>query len=293
MPITPEILAAASELEILARRKMTALLEGNTRTAFRGSSMQFKEFRPYEPGDDIRHMSWSVTARTGRPTIKIYEQERELDVILVVDASGSTLFGNGRKRKVDMFGEIVATVGISAIGANDNFGLLLFNDKVTHFLKPGRRSDQVRIAITHLLSTDMEGRGSKLNAALEFVSRALRHRSLCLILSDFWVDDFEARLSVASRRHECILLHGYEDREMGAGLEGFWAGMNPETGETLLVDGNSRKNRELLRRTHWEHRHHLEAISQRTHTDLLSLSVEDDYVHRLVLFFERRGPTRL
>ena len=255
--------------------------------------MQFKDFRPYEPGDDIRHMSWSVTARTGKPTIKVYEQERELDVVLVVDTSSSTLFGNTRKRKLDMYGEIAAIIGLSALGAGDNFGQIIFNDTVTSFLRPNHRPEQVRVALTHLFSTDMEQKRSNLASALNFTSKSLSHRSLVIILSDFWVEDFEAELGMASRRHECILVHGYDQLEMGSGVCDLSEIQDPESGEIYILDGNTQHTKTLLQRAHWSHQLHLEETANRTNSDYLSLSVEDDYVQRLVLFFQRRGFTRL
>ncbi|MBI1861135.1 MAG: DUF58 domain-containing protein [Deltaproteobacteria bacterium] len=291
--ITAEILEAASQLEIRARHRMSSLLEGSYRTAFRGSSMQFKEFRPYEPGDDIRHMSWTVTARTGRPTVKIFEQERELDVILMVDTSGSSLLGGSRKRKIDMYAEVAAMIGLSAIDAGDNFGLMLFNESVTSYLPAAHRRDQVRTALTQLLGETPRGKKADISVAVEFAARMLPHRSLTMILSDFWVPAFEEALTAAARRHEFILLNGFEDEERGQGLNGLHELTDPETGDIYLLDGRSPKTRQKLQTVFVDHLAHVEGIAERTRSGCLSLSVEDDYVQRLVLYFERRGPVRL
>lgn len=291
--ITAEILQAASQLEIRAKNRMSSVLEGSTLTAFRGSGMQFKEFRPYEPGDDIRHMSWSVTARTGRATVKVFEQERELDVVLMVDTSGSSLLGSSSKKKIDMYAEVVAMIGLSALGAGDNFGLILFNDTVASYLPATHTRDQVRIALTQLLAETPAGKKSNIVNAVEFAARALPHRSLTMILSDFWAPPFEEALSVATRRHEFILLHGYDDLEKGPEPGHLHEFQDPETGDTYIIDGRSRRTQREVQKVFVQHRTEVESIAERTRSSCLSLSVEDDYVQRLVLFFEQRGPTRL
>src|SRR5262249_49661131 len=149
-----ELLRAVSELQITPRRNVYTLLAGNYRSPFRGSGMQFKEFRHYQEGDDIRHMSWTVTARTGRATMKVYEEERELNVVLAVDVSGSSLFGLMAQRKIDMYAELLAVMGLAAVKSGDNLGLLLFNDQPVHYLPPRRTRDHVKVALTKLLEQD-------------------------------------------------------------------------------------------------------------------------------------------
>ncbi len=288
--ITAEILEAADTVLIRAKRKLTSVFEGNYRSAFRGHGMQFKEFRPYEQGDDIRHMSWTVTARTGRPTVKVYEQERELDVVVFVDTSGSSLSGCASKRKVDLYADCLATIGLSAIRAGDNFGLILFNESVSRFLPPRHHSNQVRVALTHLLSSEFQGRTANLSNAIEFSYHSLRHRSLAIVLSDFWVPPFETPLAVASRRHEFILVQAVEPLAHWNGLVEV---TDPETGDIYLLSGQSKDTRQTLQQRQLESQTELEKLTARTRGSYLNLSVEDDYVRRLVLFFEQRGPTRL
>ena len=291
--ITPEICEAAARLEIRLKQRLNSLLEGSYRTAFRGNGMQFKDFRPYEPGDDIRHMSWGVTARTGKPTIKLYETERELDVIALIDTSGSSLFGSAGKRKIDMYADVVALLGLCSISSGDNFGAVLFNDSVTHFIKPTRKRDQVLLTLTHILASEPQGKKADLSYAIQFASQSAKHRCLLIILSDFWVPPFESALGSASKRHECILLQGYADEEAGSGISGLGDYRDPETGEIYLIDGNSKATQQTLQTTHFKHQSALETTAAQFNCDFLGLSTQDDYVQRLVLFFERRGPTRL
>jgi len=292
MKFTQDLLRAVAELEIRARRNVTALLAGNYRSAFRGSGMQFKEFRSYEPGDDIRHMSWAVTARTGKATIKTYEEERDLDVILMVDVSGSSLFGQTKKRKIDMYAELTALIGLAAIRSGDNFGLLLFSDEPKLFLPPRRGRTQVRLALDQLLKQPLTGAGSDLGPALHFIQNNLKHRSLVIVISDYLMPPFEREFHIAAKRHELLCLHCYDDAERGSAIDGVYEICDPETGEFLLLDANSATTRKALAEYQTQLQNTLEELCRRSKADLLSLSVEDDYLQRLVRHFKQRGPVR-
>lgn len=293
LQIPDEILQAVSQIEIRSRRNVSHLLVGNYRSAFRGSGMQFKEFRPYEPGDDIRHMSWQVTARTGRPTLKTYEEERELNVILVVDVSGSSLFGSRGKRKIDVYAELVALLGLATIQSGDKMGFLPFHNTPLNFLPPRGSRKQVLHAITTLLAQPLKGARSDLNPALRSLRSTLKTRSLLIILSDFLMPDFELEIRAAVRRHEVILLHVFDDGERGQLDRGIFEVWDPETGNYYLLDSNSTSVRNAFATFHMQVSHKLELLSQNLHMDYLPLSLEDDYLQRLVHFFERRGPSRL
>jgi uncharacterized protein (DUF58 family) len=293
MKFTKELLQAVAELELRSRRNAAALLVGDYRSAFRGSGMQFKEFRHYEPGDDIRHMSWSVTARTGRATVKIYEEERELNVILLVDVSGSSLFGSTRKRKIDMYAELVALIGLAAVKSGDNLGMMLFHREPVLYVPPRRTRDHVRVALTHLLAQPLRGEGSDLRSALFYAQSVLRHRSLVIVISDFLVPGFQDELCSLSKRHEIILLHCYDDAERGFGIRGIYEVWDPESGDFLVLDANSKHTRDALNRHQQQLALELEAASRQSKAEYLPLSVEDDYLKRLVEYFKRRGPARL
>jgi len=293
MEFRKELLQAVALLEIRARRDVTSLLSGDYRSAFRGSGMQFKEFRQYEEGDDIRHMAWTVTARTGHATVKVYEEERELDVMLMVDVSGSSLFGMGKKRKLDMYAELIALIGLAAVKSGDKVGIMLFNDSATFYLPPKRTRSQVLVALTHLLSQPMQKQKSDLRPALRYARNVLRNRSIIVIISDFLLPSFDDEFRVLTQRNEVVLLHCYDDAERGMGLEGVYEICDPETGEFLLLDGNSRHLKQQLTKEHMDLSDRLESLSKGMNADYLCLSVEDDYLQRLVHFFRQRGPARL
>jgi uncharacterized protein (DUF58 family) len=288
-----KLLRAVAELEIRSRRNIASLLSGEYRSSFRGSGMQFKEFRHYEAGDDIRHMSWTVTARTGKATVKLYEEERELDVVLLVDVSGSSLFGSRGKRKIDMYAEIAATIGLAAVKSGDSLGMLLFHREPVLFLPPRRTRDHVRVALTHLLAQPLRGSGSDLRSTLMYALKILKNRSLVILVSDFLVPTFHEELRALGKKHELILLHCYDDAERGSGIQGVHEVCDPETGEFLVLDANSKHTREALANYQRQLSSELETVGRQAKADYLPLSVTEDYLTRLVEFFKRRGPARI
>lgn len=293
MVLSDAVLKAVSELDLRTRRSVATLLAGNYRTAFRGSGMQFKEFRHYEPGDDIRHMSWAVTARTGHATVKLYEEERELDVICLIDISGSSLFGTGGKRKIDMYAELVALVGLAAVKSGDSAGMCLFNDSPKLFLPPKRTRENVLAGLTHLLSQKVKGTRSNLSGALTFARQVLKNRSLVVVISDFLTPPFDEALRILSKRHEVILLHGFDDAERGGRLQGVYEVCDPENAEFYLLDTNSRRVRETLALHQHTLSTRLQQLAEQSGADYLALSVEDDYLQRLVRYFKWRGPSHI
>lgn len=293
MQFSRDVIEKVAQLNLQARRRVSALLGGDYRSAFRGSGMQFKEFRHYAPGDDIRHMSWPVTARTGRATLKVFEEERELQVCLLVDVSGSSLFGSSGRRKVDMYAELVALLGLAAVKSRDNVSVLFFNDKPGEYIPPRNTQTHVLRAVTSLLGHPLQGCRSDLRPALSYALNLLKQRGLVIIISDFLVPEFSTELAAAGRRHELVLLHCFDDAERGSGLDGVFEAWDPESGGYYLLDAATPALRRELARAHVLQQSDLEETCRRCRADLLNLSVQDDYLQRLVQFFRRRGPARL
>lgn len=283
------LLEAVARLTIRARRNVASIVTGNYRSAFRGSGMQFKEFRHYEPGDDIRHMSWTVTARTGKATVKTYEEERELNVVLLVDTSGSSLF----KNKAEMFAELTSVIGLAAIESGDRLGFLFFSDEPGVYLPPKRSRDQLSVAVSSLLAEPKMGRKSDLRPALKFLSEVLKQRSIVIVISDFWLPEFEQELIPLSRRHEIILLHCFDDAERGDLPSGVHESWSPEGNVSFLLDTSSDRLSKKLAERHTSLVNDLESVGRRNQADYLSLSHQDDYLKRLILFFRHRGPSRV
>lgn len=293
MQISKDILQAVNQLEIRSRRNVAALLSGNYKSPFHGSGMAFKDFRPYEPGDDVRHISWQVTARTGHTALKLYEEERELNIILVVDVSGSSLFQMKSKRRVEMYADLVALLGLAAVKAGDKVGMLFFNDKPVSFLAPKRSKDHILTGLTYLMSQELESKKSDLRPALKYLASSVKTRSLVIVLSDFLVPDFRDELMQISNRHELLLFQCYDEAERLQSIEGIFEVQDPETGDFLLLDANSKGLKKAVSDQHREFEASLKQLAQSNRTDFLKLNVNDDYAKNVVHFFHRRGPTRL
>lgn len=287
------ILAAVSQLTIRAKRNVATLMTGNYRSTFRGSGMQFKEFRRYEPGDDIRHMSWPVTARTGKPTIKTYEEERELNVVLMVDVSGSSLFGLGKRPKLEMYGDLMAVLGLAALESGDKLGTLFFSNQPEQFRPPRRGRELLSVVLSDLLSKARLGNQSDLRPALSYLREVLKQRSLIIVISDFLLPDFERELIPLAERNEVILLHCFDDAERGSLPDGVLEAWNPEGGGMQLIDATSETLRREMAEGHTQLINDLEAMSHRTRSDYFCLSKQDEYLKRLISFFRYRGPSRI
>lgn len=282
------VLQAASQLEIRSRLHIASLLAGDYRSSFRGSGMQFKEFRPYEPGDDIRHINWQVTARTGKPTVKIYEEERELNVVAVVDASGSTAVGTSRP-KFSMYAEITALLGLGAVRAGDPFGLALFSNRMLAHLPARRSAEHVRQAMESVNESARQGQRSDIRPVLGHLRRALKNRSLVVILSDFALPAFDVELRTLATRHEIVLLQGLDACEQGQRISGVYRTRDPETGAFGLLDAGSKPARAQLGAQQTELEERLKDLGRGTGADFLRVRTNEDYLGALVRFFHQRS----
>lgn len=286
------LLRAADQLELVSSRRLSALLSGHYSSPFQGSGMQFKDFRPYQFGDDIRHMSWQVTARTGHPTLKTFEEDRELNIILMVDTSGSSLFGISNKNRITMYAELVALFGLAAVKNNDNFGTLFFSDEPLQYLPPRKSRSHILLALSKIQSLDLQGKKSDLKPALKYLARFLKTPSLIFIISDFLFPSFQEELKLVSAKHECVLVHCYDDAERGSQLKGVYEARDPETGDFFLIDGNSLKLRQELLNRFLKISTNLEQVARDSGSHYLPLSIQDDYLQRVVRHFNSRGASK-
>lgn len=293
MKISKEILQAVNQLEIRSRKNVAALLAGNYKSPFHGSGMSFKDFRPYEAGDDVRHISWQVTARTGHTTFKLYEEERELNIILVIDISGSSLFQLHGKKRIEMYADLVALLGLAGIKAGDKVGMLFFNEKVVSYLTPKRAKDHIFTGLNFLLGQELKSKKSDLRSALKFIGTSVKTRSLVIVLSDFLVPEFRDELIQISNRHEVLLCQCFDEAERLQSIEGIFEVEDPETGEFLLLDANCKGLRKAVLEQHRQFENDLAKLSQNNRIDFLKLNANEDYAKRLVQFFHRRGSSRL
>jgi uncharacterized protein (DUF58 family) len=288
-PIPPELLQRIRRIEIRARRLVDHLFLGEYHSVFRGRGLEFSEVREYQPGDDVRIIDWNVTARMGTPYVKKFVEERELTIYLVVDVSASEGFSTAPQTKAELATEIGALLALAAVRNNDRVGLIAFTDQVEHFLPPRKGSQHVLRLIRELLYLRPRRRGTDVAAALGFLSRIARRRSVAFLLSDFLARDYEAALRVAARRHDIIAISLSDPRETELPTVGLLDLEDPETGQRVIVDsgdaGVRRRYAEAGRHRSEERRRLLSAVG----VDEVPVLTDRPYVQSLMAFFQARA----
>jgi len=283
------LLARVREIEIRSRRLAASLVAGQYRTAFRGSGIEFEEVREYIPGDDVRSIDWNVTARTGRVFVKKYREERERNVLLAIDVSGSQQFGSSGKARNELAAELAAVFSLSALSSKDKIGLLLFSDRVEKCIMPRRgRTHGLRL-IREVLGCRPVGRGTDIAAALAHANRILPRRTIILLVSDFYAHDYGHALRLTALRHDLvpIVLRDPLERRLPAG--GILLLEDAETGRTGMLHCGSAALRDEYRRQAEAADEALAAFLCRHHIDSITLSTDQPYAERLMQFFRRRA----
>ena len=288
--MTPrEVLRKVRRLEIRTRRLVDESLAGSYHSVFRGRGVEFAEVREYEPGDDVRTIDWNVSAKMGHPFVKKFTEERELTVMLVVDASASGRFGTSVATKLETAAEISALLAFSAIRNNDRVGLLLFTDRVERFVPPRKGRDHGLRVLRELLAFETEGRGTDLRGALEVLRRVVSKRSVVFLLSDFQAHGYETSLRAANLKHDMVAISISDPREETLPASGLIAVADAETGRTIVIDSGSAAVRRVYAERRSKERERMRAVIKRAGTDLLELSTGTDYDRQLVGFFRERA----
>ena len=285
-----EIASAVKRLEIIARRAVNDQLAGQYQSVFKGRGMDFVDVREYQPGDDIRVIDWNVSARMDSLYIKQFVEERELTVFLLVDASGSQLFGTQNQRKQEAAAELAALIAFSAIKNNDRVGLIAFTDQVETFIPPKKGRKHVLRVITEILGQSPQARGTDLSVALEHLSRITRKKAVVFLISDFLDSGFEKALDIANRRHELvpvIVTDPLEERVPNVGLVHL---EDPESGRTLTIDTTSARVRNAFERAAADQRTRRERMFRRLKLDYVNVRTDEDHIAPLIKYF--RGRTR-
>lgn len=285
---TAEIIKKVKELEIKSRKLTTHLFGGEYHSAFKGKGMRFREVREYDHGDDVRFIDWNVSARYAHPFTKVFEEERELTVILLVDISASSLFGTLTQRKRDLITRIGALLTFSAINNNDKVGVLFFSDKVEKFIPPKKGKPHAMFIVRELLTVEPKQKGTNLNEALRFFYRANRQKSIAFVLSDFIADGFEHRLRVSSRRHDVIGVKVYDKMDSTLPDIGMVKMEDAETGNALWVDTSDELVRHNYHQSFMEQSAACKNIFKKSGADLLHIRTDEDYIKILQQFFIRR-----
>lgn len=290
--IPKELLKKVRQIQIRTSRTVNDVLAGQYHSAFRGRGMEFEEVCPYQIGDDVRLIDWNVSARYGEPFIKKFREERELTVMLVVDASRSGLFGSVNQFKLDVAAELCAVLAFSAIRSNDKVGLILFTDRVEKYVPAKKGTQHVLRIIRELLYYQPEGRGTDIEEAIGFLNRITVRKSVCFLVSDFLTHDYERSLRIARRRHDLIPIIVTDPRERSLPPGGLMELEDPETGDRALVDAGSRRVRReyeaLVRRREAQR----ELMFRRMDTETIAVQTDESYVEPLVQFFRKRERRR-
>ena len=287
--ISKEILKKVRRLEITTRGLVNDVFSGEYHSVFKGRGMAFSEVREYQVGDDIRTIDWNVTARYGHPYVKVFEEERELTVMLMVDASSSGEFGTFERMKGEIGVEICALLAFSAIKNNDKVGLIIFTDKVEKFVPPRKGKSHVLRVLRELLYFKPEDRMTDVGAALEYLSRVIRRRSVVFLVSDFLSKDYERALRIANRKHDIVAIHVVDPREMEMPRIGYVELEDAETGEQILLDTSDRELRNLFTQKTSEAMLKREKLFKSMNVDSIAIRTDVSYFEPLIRFFRMRA----
>ncbi|RAK23752.1 uncharacterized protein DUF58 [Flavobacterium aquaticum] len=286
---TKEILKKVRKIEIKTRRLSDHIFSGEYHTSFKGRGMTFSEVRQYQYGDDVRAIDWNVTARYNEPFVKVFEEERELTMMLMVDISGSESFGTKNQLKRDMVTEIAATLAFSATQNNDKIGLLLFSDQIELFIPPKKGKSHVLRIIRELIEFESKSKKTDLSQALKYLSSVLKKKAIVFLISDFMVKDYEHTLKIASKRHDVTGIRVFDQREESIPNIGIVNMLDAETGETLLVDTTSKKVRMDYEKYYRENVNYFKDIFSKCGAGTISSRVDESYVTKLLGYFKARN----
>ncbi len=286
---TKDILKKVRKIEIKTRALSQNIFAGQYHSAFKGRGMTFSEVREYQYGDDVRTIDWNVTARYGKPYIKVFEEERELTVMLLVDVSGSLDFGSTWHYKKNIITEVAATLAFSTIQNNDKVGVILFSDKVEKFIPPKKGKKHVLHIIRELLVFEPESNQTNIADALKYFTNAIKKRSTAFIISDFMDNGFERTLTIANNKHDISALQVYDTRETELPDVGLIKLKDAETGERIWVDTSDKRLRTVFKHKWNERQLELQKIFKQSGVDTVTMNTSDDYVKALLRLFMLRG----
>lgn len=286
---TSDLLKKVRHIEIKTRGLSSQIFAGEYHSAFKGKGMTFSEVREYQYGDAIRDVDWNVTARFNHPYVKVFEEERELTVMLLVDVSGSKNFGTENQYKQEVMTEIAAVLAFSAITNNDKIGVILFSDKIEKFISPQKGRKHILRIIRELLTFKPESKQTNIAGALEYLTNAIKKRSIAFLLSDFIDTGFNDAMTIANRKHDLVALQVYDKRETTLPSMGLVKVYDAETGGTNFVDTSSKKVRNTYEEWWRTQSENLTHAFKQSGVDHASVSTGDDYVKPLIYLFKHRG----
>ena len=289
---TSALLKKVRKIEIKTKGLSNHIFAGEYHTAFKGKGMAFSEVREYQPGDDIRSIDWNVTARYNSPFVKVFEEEREMTVMLLIDVSASGNFGTQEQFKRELATELAAILAFSAINNNDKVGVIFFTDKLEQFIPPKKGKSHILRIIREVLAFEPTGKGTDIVGALEYFSAVIKKRSICFILSDFMSKEFDRPLKIASKKHDLVALRIHDIREDTLPNVGLVPMQDAETEKMLFVDTSSKKVRDNFAKNRAQATEKLRKLFPASGVDLIDITTGTDYVKPLINFFKTRGKRR-
>lgn len=285
---TSELIKRVRKIEIKTRGLSNHIFAGEYHSAFKGRGMAFSEVREYQYGDDIRNIDWNVTARFNHPYVKVFEEERELTVMLVVDVSGSRDFGTSERLKKTLIAELAAVLSFSAIQNNDKIGVILFTDKVEKFIPPKKGRQHILRVIRELIEFEPQNRTTNVSEGLRYLTNAIKKRSIAFLISDFITPEFDDALKIANRKHDLVALRIYDRRETEIPPVGVIQVKDAETGELVWVDTSSKNVRKQYAQWWNDKQNMLNDLFAKSGVDNAIISTDEDYVKPLMNLFKQR-----
>lgn len=286
---TTDLLKRVRQIEVKTKGLSNHIFAGEYHSAFKGKGMTFSEVREYQYGDDVRNIDWNVTARFNRPFIKIFEEEREMTVMLLIDVSGSREFGTAMRFKKNVITEMAATLAFSTIQNNDKVGVIFFSDRIEKFIPPKKGKKHVLHIIRELLTFTPENRKTNLDGVLRYLIKAIKKRCTAFVISDFIDNGFETALSIANQKHDVVALQVYDNRETELPAIGLVKMRDAESGETKWVDTSDKRVRETYSKWWRQRDQQIQSTFLKSGVDSVKVRTDEDYVRSLISLFKKRA----
>lgn len=286
---TAELLKKVRKIEIKTRGLSSQVFSGEYHSAFKGRGMAFSEVREYTPGDDIRTIDWNVTARFNTPYVKVFEEERELNVVLLVDVSASGLFGTKKQLKQDLITELCAVLAFSASTNNDKIGVIFFSDKIEKFIPPKKGKTHILRIIRELVNFEPEGKGTDIAQALRFMTNAIKKRSICFLISDFITHGFEDALKIANKKHDLVAIRISDKLETEIPPVGIVKFKDNESGKAIWVNTSDKTFRKNMQIQQKKHDDYLRDAFSKSGVDNVRIFTDQSYISPLMNLFKRRA----
>ncbi len=286
---TKELLKKVRKIEIKTRGLSSHIFSGEYHSAFKGRGMAFSEVREYTPGDDIRAIDWNVTARFGHPYVKVFEEERELTVVLLVDVSGSGEFGTHTQLKKELVTELCAVLSFSAIQNNDKIGLIFFSDKIEKFIPPKKGKTHILRIIRELIEFTPTQHKTNISEALRYLTNVIKKRSICFLISDFMDDEYMEALRLANKKHDLVALQVYDEREITLPDAGMIEFSDAETGEVRIIDTSNKKVRTEFKQNREKQERYIKDSFAKSGVDTAKIRTDQSYIQPLMFLFKKRG----